>query len=57
MVWSRKTGKPLSHAIVWDDIRIRNNVLHYENQLKNVGIELDGELKKGEDGAVALRTL
>ncbi|KAJ3553544.1 hypothetical protein NM688_g3551 [Phlebia brevispora] len=57
VVWSRKTGKPLSHAIVWDDIRIRNNVTHFENQLKNVGIELNGEIKKGDDGIKALRSL
>lgn len=57
VVWSRKTGKPLSHAIVWDDSRTRNNVTHFENQLKEVGIDIDGETKKGEEGTKALRTL
>ncbi|KAF7794405.1 hypothetical protein EIP86_005539 [Pleurotus ostreatoroseus] len=57
VVWSRKTGKPLSHAIVWDDSRTRNHVAHFEKQLKDVGIELDGETKKGEEGTKALRTL
>ena len=57
VVWSRKTGKPLTHAIVWDDIRIRNNVRHFENQLKEVGIEFDGEMKKGEAGTDALKRL
>ncbi|THH28121.1 hypothetical protein EUX98_g6072 [Antrodiella citrinella] len=28
VVWSRKTGKPLSRAIVWDDTRIRGLVAH-----------------------------
>ncbi|KAI0267606.1 hypothetical protein BGY98DRAFT_1091621 [Russula aff. rugulosa BPL654] len=38
VVWSRKTGKPLSRAIVWDDSRTRGVVAHYEHLLKTQGI-------------------
>ncbi|KAI0264286.1 hypothetical protein BGY98DRAFT_1092080 [Russula aff. rugulosa BPL654] len=38
VVWSRKTGKPLSRAIVWDDSRTRGVVAHYEHLLETQGI-------------------
>ena len=40
-----------------NDEIMRQNHLHYENQLKNVGIEYNGEIKKGDEGIEALRKL
>lgn len=57
VAWSRKTGKPVSRAIVWDDIRVKNLVTHFENQAKNHGVEYEGKVHKGEDGLKALRKL
>jgi glycerol kinase len=57
VVWSRKTGKPLSRAIVWDDARTRDLVAHFEKKLRDEGIEHDGEVKKGEDAVAALKKL
>lgn len=57
MAWSRKTGKPLSRAIVWDDNRNKNLVVHYENQAKTKGVEFQGMLHKGEDGLKVLKKL
>ena len=57
VAWSRKTGKPLSRAIVWDDNRVKNLVTQYENNARNNGIEYDGKLHKGEDGLKALRKM
>lgn len=57
VVWSRKTGKPLSRAIVWDDSRTRGVVAHYEHLLKTQGIKVDGQLRNGADGAEGLREL
>lgn len=57
VAWSRKTGKPLSRAIVWDDIRVKGLVVEYENQAKNKGVEFEGKVHKGEDGLKALRKL
>lgn len=58
VAWSRKTGKSLCKAIVWDDARTKNVVKHYENKLQSEGIELeDGTIKKGDDGVKALREL
>jgi glycerol kinase len=58
VAWSKKTGKSLCKAIVWDDARTKNLVTHYENKLKNDGIKLeDGTVRKGEDGALALQEL
>jgi glycerol kinase len=56
-VWSRKTGKPLSRAIVWDDSRTRRVVAHYEHLLKTQGIKVNGQLRSGEDGAESLKEL
>jgi glycerol kinase len=56
-VWSRKTGKPLSRAIVWDDSRTRGVVAHYEHLLKTQGIEVNGQLRSGTDGAEGLKEL
>ncbi|KAF8493250.1 glycerol kinase [Russula emetica] len=39
VVWSRKTGKPLSRAIVWDDSRTRGVVALSEHLLKTQGIK------------------
>ena len=47
VVWSRKTGKPLSRAIVWDDVRIRGLVNQYEKKLADQGIEVNGKIEKG----------
>ncbi|KAI0690300.1 glycerol kinase [Cytidiella melzeri] len=57
VVWSRKTGKPLSRAIVWDDARTHTLVAHHEKKLAEQGIEHEGTLKKGEDAVVALKKL
>ncbi|PSS30992.1 hypothetical protein PHLCEN_2v2480 [Hermanssonia centrifuga] len=57
VAWSRKTGKPVSRAIVWDDSRTRNNVTHFTNQLNSVGLEFEGEVKRGEEGVQALKKL
>ena len=56
-MWSRKTGKPLSRAIVWDDNRTKNLVVHFENKLQNEGIEFGGKVVKGEEAAGALKSL
>jgi glycerol kinase len=57
VVWSRKTGKPLSRAIVWDDSRTRGVVSHYEHLLKTQGINVNGQLRSGADGAESLKEL
>jgi glycerol kinase len=58
VAWSRRTGKSLCRAIVWDDGRTKNVVAHYEHKLKEEGIQLeDGSVRKGEDGVKALREL
>ncbi|KAF8347776.1 glycerol kinase [Amanita rubescens] len=58
VVWSRKTGKPLCKAIVWDDSRTKNTVAHFENKLKDIGIQVSpGVWKKGKDGVDALRDI
>jgi glycerol kinase len=57
VAWSRKTGKPLSRAIVWDDSRTRGIVLHFENLLKTQGIEIDGKIRRGKDGALGIKEL
>jgi glycerol kinase len=56
-VWSRKTGKPLSRAIVWDDSRTRGVVAHYAQVLKAQGIEVNGQVRSGADGAQGLKEL
>ena len=45
VAWSRKTGKPLSRAIVWDDSRTRGIVTHL---LKTQAI--NGKVRRGKDG-------
>ncbi|KAI0917997.1 hypothetical protein AcV5_002786 [Taiwanofungus camphoratus] len=58
VVWSRKTGKPLCRAIVWDDSRTKNTVAHFEHKLENIGIEVQpGTFKKGKEGVQALKEL
>ncbi|KAI0343003.1 glycerol kinase [Trametopsis cervina] len=57
VVWSRKTGKPLARAIVWDDARTRDLVAHSEKKLREEGIEYDGKVQKGDDAVAALRAL
>ncbi|KAJ3480702.1 hypothetical protein NLI96_g8162 [Meripilus lineatus] len=57
VAWSRSSGRPLCPAIVWDDSRTKNTVVHFENKLENEGIEIDGSFKKGSEGAKALRDL
>ena len=57
VAWSRKTGKSLCRAIVWDDARTRNIVAHFEAVLKRDGIKVAGEFKKAEAGVAALREL
>jgi glycerol kinase len=56
-VWSRKTGKPLARAIVWDDSRTRGIVMHFENLLESQGIEIDGKVRRGKDGALGIKEL
>ncbi len=56
-MWSRKTGKPLSRAIVWDDSRTRGIVAHFENLLETQGIEIDGKVRRGKDGALGIKEL
>lgn len=58
VAWSRKTGKPLCKAIVWDDSRTKTTVAHFENKLKDVGIHVSpGVWKKGAEGVEALRDI
>ena len=56
-MWSRKTGKPISRAIVWDDSRARGVVAHYEHLLKTQGINVNGRVRSGVDGAQGLKEL
>jgi glycerol kinase len=57
VAWSRKTGKPLGHAIVWDDSRTRGIVMHFENLLESQGIEVDGKFRRGKDGVLCIKEL
>ncbi|KAF8623204.1 hypothetical protein AX15_006442 [Amanita polypyramis BW_CC] len=58
VAWSRKTGKPLCKAIVWDDSRTKNTVVHFENKLRDVGIQVSpGVWKKGPEGVETLRDI
>ncbi|THH14755.1 hypothetical protein EW146_g5618 [Bondarzewia mesenterica] len=58
VAWSRKTGKPLCRAIVWDDSRTKNLVAHYQNVLETKGLEVEpGVFVRGEEGIRALREL
>lgn len=41
LCWSKRTGKPLCNALVWDDTRTVTLVRHYEKLLEEVGIEVD----------------
>ncbi|ELU38238.1 glycerol kinase [Rhizoctonia solani AG-1 IA] len=50
VAWSRKTGKQLCRAIVWDDGRTKAEVTHYEKKLAEEGIEVKpGEFQKGPE--------
>ncbi|GLB41872.1 putative FGGY kinase family protein [Lyophyllum shimeji] len=58
VAWSRKTGQPLCKAIVWTDSRTKNVVAHYENKLRDTGIQVKpGEWAKGDAGVEALRNI
>ena len=57
VAWSRKTGNPISRAIVWDDSRTRGVVAHYEHLLKTQGINVNGQVRNGADGAQGLKEL
>ncbi|KAM6497021.1 glycerol kinase [Amanita muscaria] len=58
VAWSRKTGKPLCKAIVWDDSRTKHTVVHFERKLRDVGIQVSpGKWKKGAEGVGALRDI
>ncbi|EKM50153.1 uncharacterized protein PHACADRAFT_264722 [Phanerochaete carnosa HHB-10118-sp] len=57
VLWSRKTGKPVSHAIVWDDTRVMGLVTKYENHARERGVPYEGKVHKGEDALKALRKL
>lgn len=58
VAWSRKTGRPLCKAIVWDDSRTKNTVAHFEHKIQTTGIQVEpGVWKKGEDGIEALRDI
>ncbi|CCO30771.1 glycerol kinase [Rhizoctonia solani AG-1 IB] len=50
VAWSRKTGKQLCRAIVWDDGRTKAEVTLYEKKLADEGIEVKpGEFQKGPE--------
>jgi len=56
VAWSRKSGRPLCKAIVWDDSRTKNTVAHFEHKLEVIGIESSpGVFKKGKEGVEHLR--
>ncbi|KAI0316013.1 glycerol kinase [Amylostereum chailletii] len=58
VAWSKKTGKPLCRAIVWDDARTKNLVAFFEQKLKNFGIEVSpGHFKSGAAGIKTLKDL
>lgn len=57
VVWSRKTGRPLCKAIVWDDGRTAGVVAHYQKKLEEEGIEVDGKVYKGQEGKECLGRL
>jgi glycerol kinase len=57
VAWSRKSGKPLCKAIVWDDGRTAGVVAHYEKKLQEEGIQVDGKSHKGQDGKKMLAKL
>ncbi|KAH0836528.1 hypothetical protein J3R83DRAFT_8167 [Lanmaoa asiatica] len=58
VAWQRRTGKPLCRAIVWTDSRTKNTVAHYENVLRDTGLEVaTGQFKKGEEGIDTLRDI
>ncbi|KII87480.1 hypothetical protein PLICRDRAFT_43122 [Plicaturopsis crispa FD-325 SS-3] len=57
VAWSRSTGKPLCRAIVWTDSRNKNLVAHYQTKLATTGLNINGTIHKGEDGAKALRDI
>ena len=57
VAWSRKTGKHLCNAIVWDDSRNKGEVSHYERILKETGFELDGKVVNGDEGVEAVAKL
>jgi len=43
---------------VWTDSRTKNIVVHFQQKLKDTGIEVEpGVWKKGEDGVEALRAM
>jgi glycerol kinase len=56
-VWSRKSGKLLSRAIVWDVSRTRGVIAHYEHLLRTQGIKVNGQVQSGTDGAQGLKEL
>lgn len=58
VAWSRKTGKPLCRAIVWDDGRTKNTVAHFERKLDYVGLEVQpGVFRKAKNGEAVLKEL
>jgi glycerol kinase len=58
VAWSRKTGKSLCKAIVWDDSRTKNTVAYFEHRLRETGIEVQpGIFKKGQEGIDTLRNM
>jgi len=58
VAWSKRTGKHLCNAIVWDDSRNKGEVTHYQRILKETGIELDdGKIVKGDEAIDALTKL
>jgi glycerol kinase len=49
VVWSRKTGKPICRAIVWDDSRTKKTVSDFVHKLDNIGIEVEPGVFKGKE--------
>ena len=41
VVWSRKTGKPICRAIVWDDSRTKKTVSDFVHKVETMGIETE----------------
>jgi len=47
VVWSRKTGKPICRAIVWDDSRTKKTVSDFVHKAETMGIETEPGVFKG----------
>ena len=57
VAWSRKTGKALCKAIVWDDGRTAGVVKHFQKKLDEEGIKVGDQIYKGVAGKSKLQEL